>query len=194
MKFKLGGSIEPVQNQITTDQRKMTMIPGWVDGVLTPVEKLEAHQKGIRHKAVSVFVMDGTSVLIQRRALSKYHTPGLWANTCCTHPHWDEDADICAVRRLEDELGIKGLTPQYRDQIEYRADVGGGLIEHEVVDLFVAHSLKETLNLNLNPDEVAETRWVDIHKLADQVVDYPDQFTPWLKIYLANHLDLVLST
>ncbi len=172
----------------------MTMIPGWVDGVLTPVEKLEVHQKGIRHKAVSVFVMDGTSVLIQRRALSKYHTPGLWANTCCTHPHWNEDADICAVRRLKDELGVEGLTPQYRDQIEYRADVGGGLIEHEVVDLFVAQSSKETLSLSLNSDEVAETRWVDIYALADQVVDEPDQFTPWLKIYLANHLDLVLST
>jgi len=172
----------------------MTMIPGWVDGVLTPVEKLEVHQKGIRHKAVSVFVMDGTSVLIQRRALSKYHTPGLWANTCCTHPHWDEAADACAVRRLKDELGIEGLVPTYRDQIEYRADVGGGLIEHEVVDLFVAQSSKETLGLNLNPDEVSETRWVDIYDLAEQVANKPDQFTPWLKIYLADHLDLVITT
>lgn len=170
------------------------MIPGWVEGVLTPVEKLEAHQKGIRHKAVSVFVMDGTAVLIQRRALSKYHTPGLWANTCCTHPHWDEPAEVCAVRRLKDELGIEGLTPRFRDQIEYRADVGDGLIEHEVVDLFVTQSSKETLKLNLNPDEVAETRWVDIRDLAMQVTQDPDQFTPWLKIYLAEHLDLVITT
>ncbi|MCL4165783.1 UNVERIFIED_CONTAM: hypothetical protein GTU68_047785 [Idotea baltica] len=138
--------------------------------------------------------MDGTSVLIQRRALSKYHTPGLWANTCCTHPHWNEDPDVCAVRRLEDELGITGLAPLYRDQIEYRADVGGGLIEHEVVDLFVAQASKETLGLDLNPDEVAETRWVDIYDLAAQVTHEPDQFTPWLGIYLADHLDLVIST
>ena len=61
-------------------------IPAWIDGVLTPVEKLEVHQRGLRHKAVSVFVMDGDNVLLQRRALGKYHTPGLWANTCCTHP------------------------------------------------------------------------------------------------------------
>ncbi|SMX40473.1 Isopentenyl-diphosphate Delta-isomerase [Octadecabacter ascidiaceicola] len=172
----------------------MTMIPAWIDGLLTPVEKLEAHQKGIRHKAVSVFVMDGTSVLTQRRALSKYHTPGLWANTCCTHPHWDEDPEVCAVRRLKDELGIEGLIPTYRDQIEYRADVGGGLIEHEVVDLFVAQTDKNTLGLNLNPDEVAETRWVDIYDLAMQVTREPNQFTPWLKIYLADHLDLVITT
>ena len=172
----------------------MTMIPAWVDGVLTPVEKLEAHQKGIRHKAVSVFVMDGTSVLIQRRAFSKYHTPGLWANTCCTHPLWDEVPDVCAVRRLKDELGIEGLVPTFRDQIEYRADVGGGLIEHEVVDLFVAQASKDNLGLSLNPDEVAETRWVDIYDLAAQVALEPDQFTPWLKIYLADHLDLVITT
>ena len=72
------------------------MIPAWVEGVLQPVEKLAAHLDGLRHKAVSVFVTRGDQLLIQQRALGKYHTPGLWANTCCTHPHWGE-ADIdCA--------------------------------------------------------------------------------------------------
>ena len=172
---------------------QMTMIPAWVNGFLTPMEKLEVHQKGIRHKAVSVFVMDGTSVLVQRRALSKYHTPGLWANTCCTHPHWDEDPSICAVRRLKDELGITGLQPMFRDQIEYRADVGDGMIEHEVVDLFVAAEKIGSLHLDLDPNEVAETRWVDIYDLAAEVAQDPDIFTPWLQIYLADHLDLVLT-
>ena len=170
-----------------------TMIPAWVKGVLMPMDKLEVHQKGIRHKAVSVFVMDGTSVLIQRRALSKYHTPGLWANTCCTHPYWDEDAAICAVRRLEDELGITGVQPKFRDQIEYRADVGDGMIEHEVVDLFVASSTVKTIRLDPNPEEVADTRWVDIYDLAKEVAQNPETFTPWLRIYLADHLDLVLT-
>ena len=101
------------------------MIPAWADGTLVPVEKLEVHQKGLRHKAVSVFVMRGDEVLLQQRALSKYHTPGLWANTCCTHPEWDEDALDCAIRRLNEELGITGLTPEYRHHLEYRADVGG---------------------------------------------------------------------
>jgi isopentenyl-diphosphate delta-isomerase len=169
------------------------MIPAWVNGVLTPMDKLEVHQLGVRHKAVSVFVMDGTSVLIQRRALSKYHTPGLWANTCCTHPHWNEDAGLCAVRRLKDELGIAGLRPMFRDQIEYRADVGDGMIEHEVVDLFVAAATAQTLRLDLNPDEVADTRWVNIYDLAAEVVHNPETFTPWLRIYLADHLDLVLT-
>lgn len=169
------------------------MIPAWVNGELTPVEKLEAHQKGIRHKAVSVFVMDGTNVLIQQRALSKYHTPGLWANTCCTHPNWDEDPETCAIRRLDDELGITGLHPVFRDQIEYRADVGDDLIEHEVVDLFVAPAKAETLSVSPNPDEVMNTRWVDIYDLAAEVARHPDAFTPWLRIYLADHLDLVIA-
>lgn len=171
----------------------MTMIAAWVDGVLQPVEKLAVHQRGLRHKAVSVFVMDGNNVLIQRRALSKYHTPGLWANTCCTHPHWDEAPNDCAIRRLEDELGIIETTPVFRTQLEYRADVGGGLIEHEVVDLFVAKADANTLALTLNPDEVMEVRWVDIYDLAAQVLRHPDEFTPWLRIYLRDHLDLVLT-
>jgi len=171
----------------------MTKIPAWVDGVLTSVDKLEVHQLGLKHKAVSVFVMDGARVLIQQRALEKYHTPGLWANTCCTHPHWDEDAETCAVRRLVDELGISGLEPVFRDQIEYRADVGGGLVEHEVVDLFVATADAEALKIVPNPDEVADTRWVDIHDLANECAHTPEQFTPWLRIYLAEHLDCVIA-
>ena len=106
----------------------MTLIPAWVDDVLTPVEKLSVHEQGLRHKAVSVFVMDEARVLIQRRAMTKYHTPGLWTNTCCTHLHWDEDPQTCAIRRLEDELGITTVTPVFRAQLEYRADVGDGRV------------------------------------------------------------------
>jgi len=82
-------------------------IPAWGNGVLTPVGKLEAHQRGLRHKAVSVFVLCGDDLLIQRRAMGKYHTPGLWANTCCTHPHWGEAPEACAQRRLRQELGVQ---------------------------------------------------------------------------------------
>lgn len=119
------------------------MIPAWVNGVLTPVEKLETHQRGLQHKAVSVFVLAGDALLIQRRALGKYHTPGLWANTCCTHPEWNELDASCAQRRLAEELGIEGVQVQHRGQVAYRADVGGGLIEHELVEVFVVHTSRE---------------------------------------------------
>ena len=168
------------------------MIPAWVDGLLTPVGKLAVHQRGLRHKAVSVFVMDGTRVLIQRRALSKYHTPGLWANTCCTHPRWDEDARACAIRRLDEELGITGLDPVFADRVEYCADVGNGLTEHELVDIFVAKA-PAGLPLNLNPEEVMATRWVELPDLAAEVARNPAPYTPWLRIYLADHKDRIFG-
>lgn len=162
-------------------------IPAWVDGRLTPVGKLEVHQKGLRHKAVSVFVTQGSRVLIQRRALSKYHTPGLWANTCCTHPRWDEDPARCAVRRLREELGITGLFPAFADRVEYRADVGNDLVEHELVDIFVAEA-PEHLSISPDPEEVADIRWVDLYDLSAEVLRNPAQFTPWLRIYMAEHM------
>lgn len=164
------------------------MIPAWVDGTLSPVEKLQVHREGLRHKAVSVFVMSGARVLIQRRALGKYHTPGLWANTCCTHPEWGEDSLTCAQRRLHQELGIQGLVPEFRRQLEYRAEVGQGLIEHEVVDLFVAQA-SEDLTLSPDPSEVMDTAWIALPDLVRDVADHPERYTPWLRIYLRDYRD-----
>ncbi|WGH80264.1 isopentenyl-diphosphate Delta-isomerase [Jannaschia ovalis] len=162
------------------------MIPAWVDGAVTPVEKLEVHRRGLRHKAISVFVMDGPRMLIQQRAAGKYHTPGLWANTCCTHPAWGEDGAACAARRLREELGITGLVLRPRGVLEYRADVGGGLIEHEVVETFVADA-PASLVVDPNPDEVQAVRWVDLDTLAAEIAADPGRFTPWLRIYMAEH-------
>ena len=147
-------------------------IPAWVDGILQPVEKLSVHLQGLRHKAVSVFVISDDKILIQQRALHKYHTPGLWANTCCTHPHWGEDPMDCAARRLSEEMGITGLSLQPRGQIEYRADVGGGMIEHEVVDLFCANAPSD-LSMRLNPDEVAQASWISLGDLQADVCQEP---------------------
>ena len=161
------------------------MIPAWVNGTLTQVEKLEVHQRGLRHKAVSVFVMRGREVLLQRRAMGKYHTPGLWANTCCTHPRWGETDLACAARRLNEELGISGLALQRSGGIEYRADVGGGLTEHEVVEVFSAQAPAHLVP-QPDPDEVMQTRWITLEALEDEVQASPEKFTPWLRIYLAE--------
>lgn len=161
------------------------MIPAWEDGVLKPIEKLEVHQRGLRHKAVSVFVMHEGRLLIQQRAMGKYHTPGLWANTCCTHPHWEEDASTCAARRLTEELGFT-VPLKHRDQIEYRADVFMGLTEHEVVDIFVADLDREP-TITPNPEEVMDIAWVTLNELREQIDTNPDQFTPWIKIYVREH-------
>lgn len=168
------------------------MIPAWIDGALHPVEKLEAHQRGLRHKAVSVFVMAGEQMLIQRRALGKYHTPGLWANTCCTHPEWDEADAECAQRRLREELGIEGVQVHHRGRVEYRADVGNGLIEHEQVEVFVGNATRD-LPLAINPSEVMDARWITLNDLRAQIAATPEVFTPWLRIYMAEHAALIFG-
>ncbi|TRD22387.1 isopentenyl-diphosphate Delta-isomerase [Palleronia caenipelagi] len=170
-----------------------TLIPAWVDGELTPVEKLEVHQRGLRHQAISVFVMRDGKVLMQRRALGKYHTPGLWANTCCTHPHWGEPSETCALRRLGEELGLSGIPLTPRGTVEYRADVGGGLIEHEVVDLFIGEA-PAGMEPNPNADEVCDTAWMAPDDLTRDVAEQPDRYVPWLKIYLRDHADRILDT
>lgn len=168
------------------------LIPAWLDGSLTPVDKLEVHRRGLRHKAVSVFVLAGERVLIQRRAAGKYHTPGLWANTCCTHPHWDEPAADCALRRLREELGIEGLALTAAETVEYRADVGNGMTEHELVEIFVAEAPAD-LPVSPDPAEVSAIRWIALRDLLDEVEDDPDRFTPWLRIYLTDHRDRIFG-
>lgn len=162
------------------------LIPTWIEGRLVPFDKIAAHVEGRRHKAVSVFVLDGERVLIQRRALGKYHTPGLWANTCCTHPHWGEASGDCAIRRLREELGVTGVAPALAETVEYRADVGGGMIEHEVVDIFTVDA-PAGLGVEPNPAEVMEVRWIALSDLQAEVAATPERFTPWLRIYLAEH-------
>lgn len=163
------------------------LIPAWVDGTLGAVDKIEVHRRGLRHPAVSVFVMRGEQTLIQRRAMGKYHTPGLWANSCCTHAHWGEPAADCAVRRLRQELGLERLTVEPRGQIEYRAEVGAGMVEHELVDLFVAH-LGAGVEPQPDPSEVMAVEWIGLEALAEAVRNSPERFTPWLRIYIAEGL------
>lgn len=175
------------QIRMTAISADNTEIPAWVSGQLMPVDKLRVHLDGLRHQAVSVFVMRGDDVLLQRRAMSKYHSPGLWANTCCTHPHWGEDPRDCAIRRLQEELGITGLNPVYRDRVEYRADVGGGMTEHEVVDIFIAYAPAD-MPLVPNPAEVMDTSWLPIRDLPGRVAATSGEYTKWLQIYLDQHL------
>ena len=170
----------------------MIMIPAWVNGALVPVEKLAAHKDGLRHKAISVFLMRGGRLLLQRRALGKYHTPGLWANTCCTHPSWDEPPMDCAARRLGEELGIESIPLHHRGTVEYRADVGGGLIEHEVVEMYVGWA-PEGMTIAPNPEEVMDTQWMDLNDLRQALRVSPEQFTPWLRIYMAEHAEMIFA-
>lgn len=187
------GSIPRMTNRTNNKDPNNSMIPTWIDGQLRPYEKLAAHREGLQHKAVSVFVMAGNAVLMQRRALGKYHTPGLWANTCCTHPDWNESNIACSQRRLQQELGITGLAPMYRGEVRYHADVGGGLIENEVVAVFIAPAPRD-LEIHPNPDEVMDVAWMDYDELFKDVTARPEIYTPWLRIYLADHRAMIFGS
>ena len=166
------------------------MIPGiHEDGTLFPIEKIEAHVKGIHHLALSVFIFDGDELLIQKRAETKYHCGGLWANTCCTHPHMGEDVANAVPRRLMEELGITIDTEEKRI-VEYSADVGNGLWERERVHMFRAEIPKAELIYELNPEEVAEVRWITPTELAKEIHEFPERFTPWFRIYVTRFPEL----
>lgn len=140
--------------------------------------KLEVHRKGLRHRAVSGFVFsrDGR-LLIQRRAFSKYHCGGLWANSCCSHPRPGEDPRNCMERRLHEELGLR-LSMVYFGDFSYRADLDGGMIENEYVHGFVG--VGEYV-LDLNPEEVQDVDWVAMETLPA----LPEQqLAPWFKKYI----------
>ena len=171
---------------------KPEYIPAWDNGTLQPLEKMEVHRKGLRHKAISVFLFSGKELLIQQRALSKYHTPGLWANTCCTHPYWQEASETCAKRRLYQELGINVSELVYKDKIEYKAEVGNDLIENEIVDIFVCYfDKKSSVTIDINPEEVMSTKWINIENLIRDIRKNPDQFTPWIRIYMDKHREQI---
>lgn len=161
------------------------------DGSLHPIGKMEAHRRGRKHLAISAFVFSGNSLLLQRRAAGKYHSPGQWANSCCTHPHWGEAIETAAQRRLREELGLT-LPLHHRAIVEYRAEVGAGLIEHEVVHVFEGQMERSVLPTGFDRAEVAELRWADLAELCREVEAMPEVFTPWLRIYLARWNELAL--
>lgn len=162
------------------------------DGSLYPVEKMDAHVRGLLHLAVSVFVFDGDRLLVQRRAAAKYHCGGQWANTCCSHPNWDESLEACASRRLQEELGFT-LPLTRHETVEYQASVGDGLSEHERVTFFSARADSRNLIIRPDPEEVEAVRWVRPEELNREVSSSPQDFTPWFRIYLQRFPDLNFS-
>jgi isopentenyl-diphosphate Delta-isomerase len=160
------------------------MIPAIADdSTLYPIEKMAAHRAGTLHQAVSVFVFCGTDLLIQKRALTKYHCGGTWANTCCTHPHWGESLDDSAHRRLREEMGFD-LALTRAKVIDYRADVTDDLIEHERVQVYVSRVNRVDVEIVLNHHEVCDFAWASVEHLKEDAASNPSLYAPWFRIYL----------
>ena len=140
--------------------------------------KLDAHRSGLRHRALSVVIADKHGrLLLHQRAAGKYHSGGLWTNTCCSHPRPGEDVRDAAVRRLEEEMGI-ACPLSFMFSMHYRADVSNGLIEDEITHVFGGHFDGTPTP---NPDEVLAWRWMTFADVARDVDERPALYTAWFR-------------
>jgi isopentenyl-diphosphate delta-isomerase len=153
-------------------------------------DKLDAHRRGLTHRAVSVLVRNRQgALLLQRRSAGKYHSSGLWANACCSHPFPGESAAVAAGRRILEEMGLEcALEPLF--VTHYRAEVSDGMIEDEVVHVFGG-----TYDgpIAPNPGEVSEWKWMTLAELKSQMQARPDHFAVWFRHYFAQHADAIAA-
>jgi isopentenyl-diphosphate delta-isomerase len=153
--------------------------------------KMEAHEKAVLHRAFSVFIFnDNNELMLQQRALSKYHSPGLWTNTCCSHQREGETNIEAGKRRLQEEMGF------VTDLIEttsfiYKAPFDNGLTEHELDHIMVGHYNEKPV---INKDEVESWKWMDLEDVKVDMTLHPKHYTAWFKIIFEKfyeHINLV---
>ena len=147
------------------------------------MEKMEVHHLGLLHRAFSVFIFNTKGeLLMQQKAPEKYHTGGLWTNTCCSHPRFGEETDFAADRRLREEMGIS-CNLSYGFNFMYKVSFENGLIENEFDHVFfgVSDDLAEP-----DPSEVQNWKYMNIDNLISDVEINPDLYTVWLKLCLGK--------
>lgn len=149
------------------------------DNPVGRAEKMEAHEKGLLHRAFSVFVSNSKGeILLQRRALTKYHSAGLWTNTCCSHPRPSEDIMEAAHRRLQEEMGFD-CELREAFTFKYTAKLEAGLTENEIDHVLVGIYENDPI---INLEEVEEFKWAPIDWLIEDLKKNPDLYTVWFKI------------
>lgn len=141
--------------------------------------KQEAHEKGLLHRAFSVFVFNkNNELMLQQRALHKYHSPGLWTNTCCSHQRDGESTLEAGKRRLFEEMGFSTPLKETTSFI-YKAPFDNGLTEHELDHILVGNF--EGMP-NINNEEVASWKWMDLENVKKDIQTNPEMYTAWFKI------------
>ena len=156
------------------------------DNEIGKMEKLEAHEKGLLHRAFSIFLFNSKGeMLIQQRALSKYHSPGLWTNACCSHPAPNESIIQAGNRRLKEELGLSTELVEAFN-FEYRETFENNLTEHELDHVLVGYSEQNPI---LNKEEAKDYRWITWANLLEEIELSPENFTIWFKIILTKHIE-----
>ncbi|HPF90929.1 MAG: isopentenyl-diphosphate Delta-isomerase [Flavobacteriales bacterium] len=151
------------------------------------MEKLAAHRSGLLHRAFSVFIFNTKGeLLLQRRADGKYHSPGLWTNTCCGHPRPGERTVQAAGRRLMEEMGISCALLEVFD-FRYDAALEGGMHENELDHVIVGISDRQPVP---DPQEASEVRYIDRLSLEEELAEHPERFTVWFPLCYARAWDM----
>lgn len=152
------------------------------------MEKMEAHKKGELHRAFSIFVFNSKGeLLLQRRAMDKYHSGGLWTNTCCSHPQPEENLLESAHKRLHEEMGFSCTLENFFHFI-YKAEMDNELTEHELDHVFIGYYNE---NPKINSREVAEWKYMSINEIQKNIKLNPELYTAWFKIVFVKVLEYI---
>tara|TARA_B100001113_G_C21032302_1_gene588524 strand:- start:238 stop:768 length:531 start_codon:yes stop_codon:yes gene_type:complete len=165
-------------------QEEKVILVDKLDNQLGLMPKMEAHLKGVLHRAFSVIIFNSKGeVLLQKRASTKYHTPNLWSNTCCSHQRQDENNIDAGKRRLKEEMGF--ITDLHNfDSFIYKVEFSNGLTEHENDHILLG--VYDGIP-NPNPDEVDEWKWIGVNKLVTDIKNNPEIYTAWFKIIMDKY-------
>jgi isopentenyl-diphosphate Delta-isomerase len=151
------------------------------DNAIGTMEKLEAHQKGILHRAFSVLLFNSKGeILLQKRAIGKYHSGGLWTNTCCSHPLPGESMQEATRRKLIQEMGID-LKPDFAYKFIYKTNLDDNLIEHEYDHVFIGTHDGDPI---INDEEVEDWKFTDLLSLRMDIKENPEAYTYWFKLII----------
>ncbi len=149
------------------------------DNELGLMEKMQAHREGKLHRALSIFIFNSKKqLLLQKRASGKYHSAGLWTNTCCSHPRKNETVTTAANRRLQEEMGISCLL-QYQFKFIYKAQLENNLIEHELDYVYTGHNDVAPVP---NAEEVSDYRYASMEEIEKDLKLNPQNYTAWFTL------------
>ncbi|GFD76793.1 isopentenyl-diphosphate Delta-isomerase [Tenacibaculum sp. KUL113] len=158
------------------------------DNPIGLMEKIEAHEKALLHRAFSVFVFNNKNeLMLQQRAAEKYHSPLLWTNTCCSHQRDGESNIEAGKRRLQEEMGFSCELEEVFSFI-YKAPFDNGLTEHEYDHVMIGTFNDEPI---VNPEEVASYKWMPLEEVKNDIENHPEKYTAWFKIIFKESYDKI---
>ena len=174
--FRVTSLLTTNNQTISTINSPQVILVNENDEPVGTMEKLEAHQKGILHRAFSIFIFNSKGeMLLQKRALKKYHSPGLWSNACCSHPYPDEETKVAALRRLQEELGFTSPLEKAFDFV-YKISFENGLTENEFDHVFIG---KFDGEVKADPEEIAEYTFRSMEEIRKDLLEKRGSYTAW---------------